>query len=76
MGELIFQNEDQILKMSDELSRRKLFARCEELVRHYPTGEWLQIACNYIKKRAVIIDWDMIDEETVSIIKDIVEKLK
>lgn len=54
MVELIFQKEDQILKMGDELSRRKLFARCEELVRHYPTSEWLQIACNYIKKRA---DW-------------------
>lgn len=75
-GELVFRRGNEIPEVGEEMSKRELFSACGRLVGHYPIVGWLRIACSYVKRRAEVVRWeDKVKQETVEMMKDIVERV-
>ena len=69
MGKLMFRRGNEIPAIEGEISRRELFSICGKLLGHYPVAGWLQLACNYVKRRACGVDWEgRVDCKTLKVI--------
>ena len=57
-GEIGWSRGNTLPELTFPISRRQLFSVCGQLVGHYPVGNWLRIACSYVKRQSEGNKWD------------------
>jgi hypothetical protein len=71
--EVLRWRRDNVLDpLTDQMSRRRLFSWCGQMVGHFPVASWLRPACSYLKRMTNGLQWDEeVDAWVIKIAKSI-----
>ena len=73
---LVWKRGNKIEDFTENMTRRKLFSICGQLVGHYPVASWLRIACSYIKRCSQGTSWeDPIGEKAEKMLKQVLDRV-
>ena len=64
------------LNVPDKITRRGVYSICGKLIGHYPIGNWLRVACSYIKRSCNGLQWnEPVNEESINFIREVMDRI-
>ena len=76
-SQILWKRGNIINECSFPVSRRELFSVCGKLVGHYPIGNWLRVACSYVKRCSDGSKWtDHIGEKAELLLREVLERVE
>ncbi|XP_067931809.1 uncharacterized protein [Watersipora subatra] len=57
-AEVRWSRDGPLPAVGTKVTKRELFSVCGKLTGHYPVAGWLRVSCSYMKRLAIVVEWD------------------
>jgi ribonuclease HI len=74
---LMWKRDNKIFPLEENITRRRIFAWCGQLLGHFPVASWLRPACSFVKRQTNGLKWDQkVGESVIKMARDIQSRVE